>query len=484
MKVLFVASEADGLVKSGGLADVARALPVELIKDNVDVKLLIPCYRPLIAQDYPVVADSVSVQVNMWDKFGCRFRKTELDGLTVYLLEHNVYFDREGMYDDGNQAYEDNGLRYALLCQAAFSLCETLDWFPDVFHCNDWQTALLPFYLREHRQFDARFNQAKTVLTIHNGAYQGYVPKHYLTNMGIHERFFTDAVFESYDQINLMKGGLIFSDHVNAVSPGYKDELLADETSHGLGYFFRSIQDKFSGIINGCDYGQWNPEVDHALPANYSAEDLSGKTTCKTALQQEMGLPINPDIPLLGNISRLVDQKGYNLLIPAMRELLSQQDVQIIVLGSGDPVITADLHSLQHQFPDKFAFYKGYSVDLSHRIEAGSDIYLMPSIFEPCGLNQIYSLRYGTLPVIRKTGGLKDTVKSLALNSSNWKTATGFGFEEQTPEACLKAMKQALKVYLEKPERFKHMQLTAMAKDFSWETAVKPYLKLYKELTD
>lgn len=479
MRALFVASEVDGFVKTGGLADVARALPAALHKQGHEVRIIMPCYRKLLQKAYPMAFGSVHVRLSTWDERWCALRKAEIDGVEVYLLEHDLLYDRAGIYDENGEAYRDNCLRYALLCQAAFTLCEALNWFPDVLHCNDWQTALVPYYLKVHRRGDPRFTHTRSLLTIHNGAYQGWSSMGDLEQVGVNPTHF--GAFEHGGVANLLKAGLLFADSINAVSPGYRQELMHEPEAGGLSTIYQHRHQSFSGILNGCDYGQWDPETDPVLAANYSADDLSGKADCKRWLQEEYHLETSADIPLFGSVSRLTDQKGFTILIPALWQLLSEHNVQVVLLGSGDRELAAQLHHLQHYYPHNVRFIEGYDVDLSHRIEAGVDFFMMPSLFEPCGLNQIYSLKYGTPPIVRATGGLRDTVVPLNSNQTNGDQATGFMFEHADMFQCLDALRYAAWVYEERQDLYQWMQRNGMAADFSWDEPVQRYLQLYGE---
>ncbi|AJQ94469.1 glycogen synthase GlgA [Gynuella sunshinyii] len=484
MRVLFLASEMDGLVKTGGLADVARALPEQLVKKGVDVRVVIPCYRPLLARNFPVRIPQLETRLNHFNSYFSAIRETEVSGVTVYLIEHNHFFDREGLYFDEQGDFGDNAIRFALLCKAALDICDVLSWYPDIIHCNDWQTALTPLYLKEHLHRHPGFTHTRTLLSIHNGLFQGHAPGEQRYEIGMHPGFFTSEVFEDHGKINLLKGGIVMADAVCAVSPGYRNELLSPEGSHGLWMYYGRRRDSFHGILNGCDYNSWNPEVDAHISATFSASDISGKHQCKHALQQQSGLQVNPDIPVLGIVSRLTDQKGFQFLLPALQELLHHQDsyFQIVALGSGNQDFSDWLTQLATDFPDRVHFTHGYNEPLSHQIEAGADFFLMPSAFEPCGLNQIYSLKYGTLPIVRATGGLQDTVVGLDDHHSNLSIATGFSFAEPSAEACKQVILKALGIWQHHRDIYNQMQHRAMEQDFSWDNPVQQYLDLYSRI--
>jgi len=483
MKVLFLTSEIEGLVKTGGLADVARALPFELSQQGIDVKIVIPYYKQHIDQSLEIEIPALDVSLSNDSRHGVAIRHTKISGISVYLVEHNRLFDRDGIYDNGYHAYEDNAVRYGVLSKASLNLCEALNWYPDILHCNDWQTAIAPYYLKHHMIGHRGFKKTKSLLTIHNAFFQGRIPNPQRVTLGIDEKFYQSMYFEDHQMVNLLKAGIMFADGVSTVSPGYRDELLEPKTSHGLWQTFNSRKDHFKGILNGCDYRQWNPETDHFIKKNYSLKDLSGKAVCKAELQKTFGLQVDPDCPVFGLVSRLTDQKGLNYLLPAIKNILeSDSSVQFILLGSGDPVFVRKLNELETVYPNNLCFYEGYNNSLAHQIESGSDYFLMPSLFEPCGLNQIYSLKYGTLPIVRETGGLKNTVVGINKNSSNIKKATGISFKKPDIKACENSIKTAIDLWYNHPEKFQQIQINAMNMDFSWQRPAIEYLALYKKL--
>jgi starch synthase len=481
LKVLVIASEVEGLVKTGGLADVARALPAELVRLGHDVRLVTPAYARTRAVWSAWQYQSMCVHLNAFEETWIAARTGEHQGIPTVQIEHSESFDRPGIYDNGSISYEDNARRFALLSMGALQWCRDTDWQPDIVHANDWQSALACFYLAEHFRDEPFFAHSRSVLTLHNAAYQGQCSAGWLRALGIHEQFFHPGAFEDNGQINLLKGGIRFADAINAVSPGYASELLSDLGSHGLGPLFRERADTLSGILNGCDYGQWSPETDPDIPAHFERPDDGGKAECKAALQRELGLTVN-GAPLLVSISRLADQKGFNLLIPALWETLRDTDAQIALLGSGDANLAAQLHQIARQYPSRVAFVEGYDNALAHRLEAGGDAFLMPSIFEPCGLNQIYSLRYATLPLVRAVGGLKDTVNPLHDDISNAGDATGFMFIDPTPDALVTELKRLIRVFHDQPDVWLMMQKTAIKQRFEWETAAQDYVVMYRKL--
>ncbi len=480
-KVLFIASEYEGLVKTGGLADVARALPSEL-RGACDVRVVLPYYQALMGEPTDTVFPALDVPLTWHDSYGCRIREWQDGPVTVYLVEHHRFYDRPGLYDDGQWPYPDNPVRFGLLSKAALTLCQALEWAPDVVHAHDWQTALVPYYLRVHFRHEPFFARSRAVLNVHNGAYQGRCSSEWAGRIGLDPAHVTADQFEDLGDLNLLKGGIAWADAVVPVSPGYADELLEEPTSHGLWQTFRAHRTKVRGILNGCDYGRWDPVIDPMISANYGPDDRSGKVVCKTDLQRRSGLPERPECPLYGLVSRLTDQKGFHLLIPALKAWLPETDAQVVMIGSGDPKFAAELRRLQADFPERVHFTEGYNDALAHQIEAGSDFFLMPSLFEPCGLNQIYSMKYGTLPIVRLTGGLRDTVEPLQPSFENADTATGFGFVAEDPVELQQTLAFSLRIYRDHPGLIDQAQQTAMRQSFTWAAAAREYLELYRSL--
>ncbi|MBF0235306.1 MAG: glycogen synthase, partial [Desulfamplus sp.] len=441
-------------------------------------------------------AYSLFFNLNYSDRYGCLVHHRHLatsmarqKAVPIMLVEHHDFFSRDGIYGDELNSYPDNPLRYAFLCKAALEQCLSQNWIPDIVHCNDWQTALVPYYLKEHYLHHPQFKKTKSLLTIHNGDYQGKTDKKWLDSLGIMPDRFTSELMEEYGRLNLLKCGIMYADAVNSVSPGYSQELLAPETSHNLWHYLNKRKDSFTGILNGCDYTLWNPKKDPFIPHHFSSSDMVGKSLCKVALQERMGLaqkhdlPQQQDLPLLGLVSRLTAQKGFDYLIPALERLLYEDaPVQLAILGSGEPDYGSRLHHLQHRYPHKMSFVNGYDNSLSHLIEAGSDFFMMPSLFEPCGLNQFYSLAYGAIPIIRETGGLKDTVVGLDPDHQNVDNATGISFRYPDANSCYQALKQSISLYQENMGLYVEMQKRAMMQKFTWEKSAKEYEMLYKTL--
>lgn len=475
LKILFAVSELAGIVKTGGLADVAGALGPWMRKLGNDVRVIMPAYRQALEALTTDVVGVGEVYLGSLGKIGFAIRQGSFDGVPVYLIEHNHYFDRSGLYTHEGEGFGDNTERFAFFCKAALQACQTLRFKPAIIHGHDWQTALLPYYLKTHESGNAFFADTRTVLTIHNGAYQQHSDRALLDVLGIDHHWYTPEFFEDHGRINLLKGGIAFADKITTVSPGYAEELQTDLGSHGLAQIIGRRQQDFSGILNGCDYQEWNPETDALLPANYSLHDLSGKAACKQALQEQLRLPVIADRPLYGLVSRLAEQKGFAYLIPALWQFL-QDDVQVVLQGSGDRVTAAELSRLASAFPDKCRFIEAYDNTLAHLIEAGSDFFLMPSLFEPCGLNQMYSMKYGTLPIVRAVGGLVDSVKGY---QSQAEAATGFMFEAADCGALLHCLNQTRAVYQD-GQSMARLMGNAMSESFTWEQSALDYLEVYR----
>lgn len=463
LRVLFVVSECVPLVKTGGLGDVAGALPPALAERGHDVRVVMPRYQD--AKAFPAERLDLSVGVPMgggerW--CGVYEGKLRRD-VPIYLLEHDVLYDRKGLYGDDNGDFGDNLLRYALLSRGAFSVADAVGFRPDVIHINDWQTCLVPLYQKLLGRREA------TVLSIHNLGYQGWFGMDGLgaTGIGAHDAWSTG--YEHYGPLNLLKGGIVNSTLVSTVSPTYAAEIATDEGGMGLEGVLRWRGRDTIGVLNGIDDAIWNPRDDHHLPASYGPDDLSGKAVCKAELQREFGLPVRPDVPIIGMVTRLAHQKGMDVVAGALDELL-REDVQLIVLGKGETWAENMLVHLART-TDKVGAKIAISERWAHLIEAGSDLFLMPSRYEPCGLNQMYSQRYGTLPIVRAVGGLVDTVEH---------DATGFVFRELNPQVLAGCVKYALYTMRQRPEHFAAMRQAAMRKSMGWDRSAAQYEALYR----
>jgi starch synthase len=479
LSVLHVASEVAPFSKTGGLGDVAAALPRALARAGATVRVVTPRYRTIDPRTHVLARRLTPLSVTLGaqtESIGL-FEGTLPGGVVpVTFLDHALY-DRDGLYGDGAKDYPDNGRRFALLCRAALELCHRNDWWPDVVHAHDWQAGLA--ILLAARGAVAGRPIPRTVFTVHNLAFQGLVDKTILDEVGISADLFTPAGLEFYGKVSLLKAGLAYADRITTVSPRYAREIQTPELGAGLDGFLRERAAKIVGILNGIDTDVWSPERDPMIPARFDAIDRTGKTACKAALQREVGLPVRPNVPLIGSVSRLTEQKGFDLIAQAHDEL-GRLDAQFVFLGAGEARYQSALEDLARRYPTKFALRIAYDEPLAHRIEAGSDLFLMPSRFEPCGLNQLYSLRYGTLPIVRSTGGLDDSVVDYDDRSA---TGTGFKFTDYGAEALLRTIRRGLAVYQRKRE-WHDLVGRVMGLDYGWDRSARLYLELYQKLVD
>lgn len=469
LKVLFVVSECVPFAKTGGLGDVAGALPPALAARGHDVRVVLPRYRAAKRHAAHRLPAPMAVPVGYGEAWTAVWEaRLGASGPPVYLLEHDALFDRDGVYGDSAGEFGDNLARFTLLCRGALQLCRYLDFAPDVIHVHDWPTALVPVYL-DTLERSGPLSRAATVLTIHNMGYQGVFGAGELYQTGLDGAAAYAAGIEHGGRLNLLEGGIRRATMVSTVSPRYALEIQTPEGGAGLDGVLRERGGAVVGILNGIDDVAWDPATDPHLPAHYSADDLRGKAACKAALQREMGLPEAPDVPLAGVVSRLVEQKGIDVLAGAV-DRIAGLGVQLVVLGSGEPWAESRFSRLAATSPNCRAWI-GMNEGLAHRIEAGADLFLMPSRYEPCGLNQLYSQRYGTLPVVRAVGGLDDTVENLV---------TGFKFDELSSDALASTVAWAVSIYRDQPGHFRAMQSHAMRKPFGWDHASRQYEALYR----
>jgi starch synthase len=468
MRVLMVASEARPFAMTGGLADVLGSLPAALREMGHEVAALIPRYRRIalggarpLYDHLPVWIGSGSYACSVYQRDGC------------YFLDCPELYDREAIYGTSRGDYSDNHIRFAVLSRAALEFARRI-FRPQVIHCHDWQAALVSAYLRTRLAGDPTFAGIKTLFTIHNLGYQGLFPRSALADVALDDSLFHPEGIEFFGRVNFMKAGILFSDALNTVSPAYAREIQTPEFGFGLDGLLRKRASVLSGILNGVDYRVWNPETDPAIAAHYSRDDMAGKRVCKEALLREFGFPPEaPRRPLIGAVTRLADQKGADL-IAAIGEDLAREDASLVLLGSGDHHYEDLLTRLALAHPGRVAVRIGYDDKLAHRIEAGADIFLMPSRYEPCGLNQMYSLRYGTVPIVRATGGLVDTVEG-GLDG------TGILFESFHPAALLAAIRRGLALYAD-PPRLEGFRRRGMQRDFSWTVSARRYESLFTSL--
>ncbi|MBC7343377.1 MAG: glycogen synthase GlgA [Clostridia bacterium] len=479
LKVLFVSPEVSPLAKTGGLADVSGSLPKALARLGADVRICMPRYKQIEKAQY--VTD---LAVDMDGHFETAvIRQTQLPVLPhaganqpnhravpVYLVDNYRFFYRDGLY-----GFPDEGERYDFFCKATLSMLPRINFKPDVIHTNDWQSALIPLYLRVKHQDEPFYQDIATVFTIHNLQYQGHFPKEILRLLGLSDAFFTPDQLEFYGRVNFMKAGIIWADVVNTVSPKYALEIQTADFGEGLDGLLRKRGKHLYGILNGIDFHEFDPATDPRIIQNYSWEDPDKKVVNKNALQEEMGLPVK-NVPVVSIISRLANQKGLDLVAGIINRLI-QAGAQFVLLGTGEDYYQRLFTQLQLQHRESVAVHIGFDANLAQRIYAGADIFLMPSRFEPCGLSQMISMRYGTIPVVRATGGLEDTVIDVSLNP---KAGNGFTFREYSANALWEALDRALHMYRQQPDQWRQLMVRAMQANYSWEKSAARYLDLYR----
>ncbi|MCS7060331.1 MAG: glycogen synthase GlgA [Anaerolineae bacterium] len=480
MKIAFLAAECVPYAKTGGLADVVGALPQALQRLGHEVIVVMPKYADINTTRYPMRPFLAPMGVWMGNtEEWCAVYTADNNGAPVYFIEFDRYFGRPGLYHDANfNDYLDNPRRFGFLTRAGLQLCKDIGFKPDIVHAHDWHTALAAAYLKIWHWNDPLLGRAASVLTIHNIAYQGVYSADHYDYLGLQWGNFTSDKFEDHGRINFLKGGIVYADMVNTVSPTYAKETRTPEGGYGLAPYLNNKGDRYVGILNGVDYTRWDPASDPLIPARYSAADLSGKAICKRALQERFLLDVAPDIPVIGVVSRLVSQKGLDLLAQAIEGIVNTMRVQFAILGSGDKGLEAFYGNLPARYPGRIGSYIGYNDELAHWIEAGSDFFIMPSIYEPCGLNQMYSLKYGTLPIVRATGGLDDSVQQYDEASG---AGTGFKFYEPSAHAIYYTVGWAVSTYYDRKLHMHKMIQAAMAQDFSWERSARAYEQVYEQ---
>jgi starch synthase len=480
MKIAFASSEVFPYAKTGGLADVAGSLPNKLSKLGHDVKIFLPKYKSVgeiehglhYVWDIGEIPIRVAGHIHSVHVHKAKLHRSDVD---VYFVDCPHYFHRNKIYT--NDPDEDE--RFILFSKGIIEILQRLKWSPDIIHCNDWQTGLLPILLKDNYGWDKLFDKTATVYTIHNIAYQGNFSRESFSKAEIrHEFAVSGGLCEYFGRMNFMKSGILSSDVVNTVSENYARELLTPEYGEGMNNYLLSRKNHFFGILNGIDYEVWNPEKDVFLQHHYSIDDLSGKLENKKFLVDHLGFSIDESLPLIGIVSRLASQKGFDIIGYALNELMDL-NAQWIILGSGETRFEEMWKKVKLDYPGKVYFYCGYNNELAHLIEAASDIFLMPSKYEPCGLNQIYSLKYGTVPVVRKTGGLADTVDDWnEYISQGMETGNGYSFYEYTSHALISSVKRAINDYHNK-HVWRKIQTNGMQKDFSWHKSAEKYVRLY-----
>lgn len=480
-KVLFCSPEVSPYAKTGGLADVAEALPVALKALGCDVRIFMPFFRCVRSKvvELRSIAEDIAIPIG---GHTCHMNLKETvtaAGVPVYFLEKDELYDRQYLYGtpEGGD-YEDNAERFIAFSRAVESLCISLNWFPSIFHLHDWQAALTAAYHFLFWRHAPVFRRSGTVFTIHNLAYQGLFPADRFRLTQLPPYVFSPHGLEFWGQCNFMKAGLVYGDFLTTVSPRYAAEIQGWEFSYGLEGVLWTKREKLQGILNGIDVTVWNPETDPLIPARFGRKDLSGKRACKEALLAELGFPPeSSEKPLLAMISRLVPQKGFDLFLQIAEGVLAQGAV-MVVLGTGDPGIEGQLKELAGRFPSEFRLLTTFDEPLAHRIEAGADIFLMPSRYEPCGLNQMYSLNYGTIPVVHATGGLEDSVIDVGEDP---RMGTGFKFRHYDPQSFAHAVWRALESY-RSGEAWQALRQRGMAQDFSWDRSAREYIQVYERV--
>jgi starch synthase len=472
VRILFVASEGLPFSKTGGLADVVEALPKALVAQGHEVAVVLPCYRGTKATG--VAVPSVTISLGGRLRFPAIADGGLISGVRYFFVVDPAYFDRAGLYGERGGDYPDNAERYSEFCRVAIEIAKNF-WRADLIHGHDWQAALVAILLRTSYAADPVAQSLPVVFTIHNMGYHGQFPLSALGASDIPAAAYNSGNIEFYGNVNLLKGGLVYSDYLTTVSRKYAQEIQTPEFGYGLDGVVRNRADRLVGIINGVDYSAWNPEKDKVIAAKYSAKDLNGKQVCKKALLALFNLPVEPlTRPLVGIVSRFADQKGFDLIAERAHELM-QEEMTLIVLGTGERKYEDLFRSLAAMYPQNIGVKIAYDDKIAHQIEAGADMFLMPSRYEPCGLNQIYSLKYGTVPIVRATGGLDDTIESFDLENG---TGTGFKFQEYSGTALVQSVRRALQLF-EDERIWKRIQLNGMAKDFSWKGSATEYAKVY-----
>ncbi len=475
MRVLFAVAECAPFVKSGGLGDVAGALPKELKKLNADVRVILPKYS-LIPDELLTKAKkvtSLTVQVG-WRKQFCGIETLIHDGITYYLIDNEYYFKRDSLY-----GHYDDGERFSFFCQAILEAIPVIPFKPDLIHCHDWHTGMVPFLLDRKYRNDPYYRDIRTVFTIHNLQFQGLFPQGILEDLlNLDSHYFDSGELEFNGSVSFMKGAILTSNAVSTGSPTYKNEIQTPFFGENLDGLLREQSFKLQGIINGIDTESYHPEKDPLIEANYSHTTLVKKAENKAALQEEFNLPLVQDTPVIAMVTRLTEQKGLSLVKRIMHELLEEENIQLVVLGSGDPEFEEYFNHLASTYPDKTGVYIGFSEALAHRIYAGADFFLMPSLFEPCGLSQLISLQYGTIPIVRETGGLNDTVQSL---NETYLSGNGFTFTDYNAHDMKYTIKRALSFYQHK-KAWPALMENAMSGDYSWARSASEYVNLYSKL--
>jgi len=489
MKVLFVTSEVAPYCKTGGLADVSGAFPPELARLGAEVRVVCPYYREVKTrfkehgEEPDVHRDRLALKLGGRDNV-FRVLKSRLgdSGAGLFFIDHPELYDRDGLYQEGGEDFEDNFYRFAFFSRAALEIARVDGFAPDVVHLNEWQTGLAAAYLKTELAGDPVLGKAVAVLTIHNLAYQGLFAAELLPASGLDPELFHPEGLEFWGKVSFLKAGIVFSDGITTVSPTYAREIQTPEQGFGLDGLLRHLSYKVTGILNGVDYGTWQPDTDRWIPAKYNEDDRSGKKRCKAELQKELGLAEKANRFLMGMVGRLTDQKGLDLVMEVFEDLM-ELNLQFVVLGVGDEQYHGFFLQMARKYPQRFAPRLMFDDPLAHRIMAGCDALLMPSRFEPCGLTQLYAMRYGTVPIVRATGGLRDTVANATRASIRSGKAVGFRFSQYDSAQMVLTVLRARSMFRNEPQAWEKMMLAGMARDFSWPTRARQYLRYYLDLT-
>lgn len=476
-----VTAEYSPLVKSGGLGDAVAGLSKAISALGHEVRVVLPLYASIDRNKFHTTFLHTScVHFGNGEENWIGVHDCQLPGnVQARLVDYERYFKRTGIYDEGGRAYDDNGWRFTLLCKAALQICKDEAWIPHVIHGHDWSAALCGLFLKTWDRINSPLSNVRSVLTIHNIGYQGKSHASLCGYIGVgHEHFSPDG-FEDHGAVNMLKAGVNYADAVTTVSPTHARELLTPEGGHGLAPYLERhrLRGTFHGILNGVEDNEWNPAEDRLIADRYCAEDLAGKHTCKRALQMDLGLAPEADVPLFGIVTRLAEQKGVALLRSALPAALDQMSMQFVLLGSGEPDDENFFRWLESRYRGRVACWIGFNNAIAHQIYAGSDFYLMPSLYEPCGLGQLYAMRYGSVPIVRETGGLLDTVDQY--NEATGE-GTGLRFREATPRALFDTIGWAVSTWYDRPHHYRQLQRSAMAKRFPWSDSAMRYLEIYK----
>ena len=485
MKTLIVASEVVPFAKTGGLADVCGALPVELARLGHEVAVILPAYRQALRCGRPIEPTGVSLEIPIGQKTvaGTLLKSSLAESdVPVYLVRQDEYYDRDQLYGDNGADYKDNCERFVFFCRAVMEAIRLLPLDLDLIHAHDWQAALTCALLKAEYAGVPGYEQLASLFTIHNLAYQGRFWHWDMLLTGLDWKYFNWRQMEFFGDLNLMKTGLVFADALSTVSPRYAQEIQTAEHGCGLEGVLRDRRSVLTGIVNGVDYAQWDPATDRHIAANYTPAAVQpGKGACKEALQKALGLPVNAAAPLVGFVGRLAAQKGLDLLELVIIDWLRTRDTQWAILGTGEPKYQELLERLADQFPNKVAVKIGFSNPLAHAIEAGADMFLMPSRYEPCGLNQLYSLKFGTVPIVRATGGLADTIVDATDDAIAGGVATGFSFEDYDAQSLSAALTRAHDTFRDRPQTWRQLMATGMRQDWSWTHSAEKYIDLYRQ---